>query len=198
MSKPKISNSGNLFVVSAPSGAGKTTVVRRLLKRDRKLRRTVSHTTRSPRPGERNGREYFFVSKTAFRRLIRQRGFVEWAKVYGNYYGTSKSTIRNCLSKGHDVVLIIEQKGARAIRRQFKNAVFILVLPPRLNDLKQRMTKRRGTPASELVKRLRAARREISSMRWYTHTVINDRIPKAVASLAKIIQSEREIKNRIR
>ncbi|HLG19327.1 MAG TPA: guanylate kinase [Bdellovibrionota bacterium] len=178
-------------MVSAPSGAGKTTLVKRLLRKDRRIHKTISHTTRSPRSGERDGRDYFFISKTVFQRMISKKSFVEWARVYGDLYGTSKRTIDGILRKGKDAVLVIEAQGARSIRKKFRNAVFILIVPPSLLELKRRISRRGGEGVTEMKRRLRAAKSEIRAMRWYDYVVVNERIHNAVTDLHIIIQAER-------
>ena len=191
MSRARTSNKGTLYVVSAPSGAGKTTIVERLLKKDRRLAKTISHTTRLPRPEERSGRDYFFVTEKKFRRMIVKRQLVEWTTVYGNRYGTSRETIKKSLHGGKDVVLVIEARGARAIRRQFNNAVFVLILPPSLPELRRRISRRAGMKPAAIRERLSNARREIAAMGWYDYVVVNDRLPMAVKALETIIAAER-------
>jgi guanylate kinase len=192
VSKRKISSKGILFVVSAPSGAGKTTVVQRLLKKDKRLAKTISHTTRKPRPQERNGKDYYFVTKKAFRRLKGQGSFVETATVYGDYYGTSKGTIQRCTQKGKDAVLVIEAKGAKLLRRRYENAVYVSLLPPSAKELRRRMSQRPGSTAREIRKRLAEARAEVRRMHWYDYVVVNDRLSQAVEEVGAIVRAERK------
>lgn len=192
MSKRKtLNNKGRLIVVSAPSGAGKTTVVTKLLSVDRNLKKTISHTTRRPRPGERSGRDYYFVSQPVFERMIAKKEFVEWAKVYGNLYGTSHRTIRTSIAKGKDVLLVIEAQGARAIRKIYPDAAFILLLPPSLRELRRRLSSRPGTTSKELRRRLSLAQKEIAAMQWYDFVVTNDDLGQAVKALIQIVSALR-------
>jgi guanylate kinase len=191
VNRHRTSSSGKLFVVSAPSGGGKTTVVDALLKNNKNVTKTISHTSRNPRPGEKNGRDYRFVSEAQFRKMISQKKFVEWIQVYDHYYGTSRETIDRQLKSGKDVVLVIEENGARAIRKAYKNAVFVRLVPPNLNTLKRRMLKRPGTTKKDLKKRLASAQNEIDQMKWYPYTIVNDWLGKAVADLEAILRAER-------
>ncbi|MFH1018005.1 MAG: guanylate kinase [Pseudomonadota bacterium] len=190
MNKPRTSNKGILFVVSAPSGAGKTTVVTDYLKSARGISKTISHTTRLPRRGEKNGRDYHFVSGRTFRSMIRRSAFLEWTTVYGHYYGTSVATVRQRTRKG-DVVLVIEGRGGRAIRKKFVNAVFILILPPSLADLKKRIFGRSGKVTQEGIRRLGVAKKEVRAVTWYDYVIVNDRLSRAVRDLSAIIEAER-------
>lgn len=182
---------GILFVVSAPSGAGKTTLVQRLLRKDRALSKTVSHTTRKPRPGEKNGRDYYFVSRKRFDGMLRKNAFVEWARVYRERYGTSRMAIEKALKRGKDAVLVIESKGGRAIHRLYPNSVRILVLPPDLATLKRRLRERVGKGEKSLQLRIRAAQKEVRSLAGYDYLVVNDRLGEAVKELEAIFAAER-------
>lgn len=182
---------GILFVVSAPSGAGKTTLVKRLLRKDRRLAKTVSHTTREPRPGERDGRDYHFVSRRQFDGMLRKRMFVEWATVYRERYGTSRATIEKALKRGKNVVLVIESRGGRAIHRLYPNSVRVLVLPPDLATLKRRLRERVGKGERSLQLRIRAAQKEVRSLAGYDYLVVNDRLGDAVRELEAITTAER-------
>jgi guanylate kinase len=187
----RTSSKGVLFVVSAPSGAGKTTLVSALLRHDRKLTRTVSHTTRPPRRGEKSGRDYFFVSRSRFDEMIRRGAFVEWATAYGSRYGTSRKVVETPLRKGQDVVLVIESHGGRAIHRLYPGSVRILILPPDLATLRKRLTKRSGGDRTSLLRRLREARSEVRAMSHYDYVVVNDRLSEAVENLRGIVLAER-------
>ena len=191
VSKAKISNKGILFVVSAPSGAGKTTIVTLAMAQDRRLKRTVSHTTRSPRPGERNGRDYFFVDRPTFSRLKAQGGFLETAVVYGENYGTSKQVVEKGLSAGKDMILVIEGKGARQIKRRHPDAVFVLLLPPSLDELRRRIRGRGDSSPHSLALREASAQKEVQGMTWYDYLIVNDRKAQAVRDLLAVIQGER-------
>ncbi|MFH1263705.1 MAG: guanylate kinase [Pseudomonadota bacterium] len=186
----RTSSRGILFVVSAPSGAGKTTLVVNLLRRDRRLVRTVSHTTRAPRAVEKNGQDYSFVSCARFEKMIRQKAFLEWAKAYGDRYGTSRQAVEKPLRAGKDLVLVIESHGGRAIRRLFPDAVLILVLPPDLATLRKRL-RGREKDRSSLARRIRVAQSEVRSLRGYDYLVINDRVAEGVRQLEAIVSAER-------
>jgi guanylate kinase len=174
-------------VISAPSGTGKTTLVQQLLRRDRSLIRTVSHTTRPPRPDEKDGRDYHFVGRRAFQAMIEREAFAEWAEVYREFYGTSRATIERGLRAGKDVVLVIESKGGKAIHRLYPNSVQILVLPPDLSALRRRLRKRGVVPAL----RIKAAQAEARSMAGYDYLVVNDRLEDAVDRVRSVIGAER-------
>jgi guanylate kinase len=181
---------GILFVLSAPSGTGKTTISRRLLRLERGLRFSVSHTTRVPRPGERQGVDYYFVSEARFRQL-RQRGeFLEWAMVDGAFYGTSRRLLKGPLARTEDILLDIDTQGAEQVRRRQKGAVLIFVLPPGPQELRKRH-RRRGTDSLTVARRLRLARREVSRCGKYDYVVVNDRLESAVRDIAAIIRAER-------
>lgn len=183
---------GRLFVVSSPSGGGKTTLVEALLKRRISLRRSVSITTRPPRPGERHGSHYRFVSLRTFTQLRGRGGLLEWAQVHGSFYGTPRVPIARALAAGHDVVLSIDVQGARQIKRRFgARAVLIFVLPPSLDDLRHRLIRRR-TDAPEAIRlRLREARRELACATWYDYAIVNHRLETAVEELTAIVMAER-------
>ena len=179
-------------MVSSPSGGGKTTVVRRLLRRVSGLARSVSMTTRPPRATERNGREYAFVSPAQFARLRAPGGLLEWAAVHGAWYGTPRAAVQRALARGRDVVLSIDVQGARQIRRWCgRQAVLIFLVPPSREELRRRLL-HRGTESGDAIRRrLRAAARELRCVRWYDYAVVNDRLTTAVAQLAAIVTAER-------
>lgn len=182
---------GTLFIVTAPSGAGKTTLVRGLLERSLGLRLSVSHTTRAPREGEENGREYHFIDAAAFQRLCAANEFLEWAEVHGNHYGTSRAWLEEQTSKGHDVILEIDWRGARQVRLVFPGAVGIFVLPPSLDELERRL-RGRGTDSEETIaRRLAAARDEMSHVGEFAYVIINDRLPAAIDDMAAIVRATR-------
>ncbi len=191
MNKARTSNKGILFVVSAPSGAGKTTIVTQAIQKDRRLKRTVSHTTRSPRTGERHGKDYFFVDSNMFSQMKKKGEFVESARVYQESYGTSYKTIQSGLKTGKDMVLVIEGKGAKQIKKKYADAVFILLLPPSLKELRKRIRGRGDTPAKTLALREAAAKAEVRGMAWYDYVVVNDKKSQAVKELLNIVTSER-------
>ncbi|MBZ9611571.1 guanylate kinase [Rheinheimera maricola] len=182
---------GNLFIVSAPSGAGKSSLIQALLQRHTDMQVSVSHTTRAPRPGEQNGVHYHFISVDEFKALITQDEFFEWAEVFGNYYGTSKSTIRDSLSRGIDVFLDIDWQGARQIKLQESSANGIFILPPSLTELEQRLNKR-GQDSSEVIaKRMAQAHSEMSHANEYEYLIINDNFATALEEFERIVLAQR-------
>lgn len=179
---------GRVFVVSSPSGGGKTTVVKRLLRATPRLARSVSVTTRPPRPGERRGRDYRFVTPAAFQRLRRAGRLLEWASVHGEWYGTPKDPVLRALARGRSVVLCIDVQGARQIRRALgARAVLVFLLPPSMRRLRARLLRRRTEAPGALRRRLAAARREIACARWYDHAVVNDRLDRTVRTMRAIL-----------
>ncbi len=182
---------GLLFVVSAPSGTGKTTVCRRLLERDPGLALSVSHTTRRPRPGEVPGRDYHFVSHREFRDLVERGAFVEFAEYGGNLYGTSEAELERILEQGRDALLEIEVQGAAQIRARRPDARGIFLLPPSLEVLEARL-RGRGTDDEEAIqKRLALARRELAAIGTFDYAVVNDDLEGTVDALLSIIEAER-------
>lgn len=181
--------SGQLFIVSAPSGVGKTTLINRIRSERPDLCFSVSVTTRSPRPGEVHGRDYFFISKEEFIRGVETEAFIEWAQVHGNYYGTYSGQIRDWLTEGKDVLLDIDVQGARQVRCAAPHAWTIFVVPPSLEVLQQRL-KRRGTEtADQLETRLAAARAELQEAAWYDFIVLNDDLQEAVRDFSAILRA---------
>ena len=179
----------HVFVISSPSGGGKTTVVDRLCRRVGRLRRSVSVTTRTPRPGERRGRDYQFVPAAHFHRLRRSGQLLEWARVHGACYGTPKRPVLEALRRGRDVILNIDVQGARQIRRALgARAVLIFLKPPSLADLRRRLFRRSTDTPVAIHRRLAAARRELASAAWYDHTIVNDRLHEAVAKLETLVR----------
>jgi guanylate kinase len=182
---------GNLFIVSAPSGAGKSSLVAALLEWDAAVRLSISHTTRPPRPGEENGREYHFVDRGAFQAMLEAGEFLESAEVYGNWYGTSQRWIESQMAAGHDILLEIDWQGAAQVRRLFPAARGIFILPPSLEALSQRL-QGRGQDGPEVIeKRLAAAREDISHALEYDYLVVNDRFDDALADLMAILRAQR-------
>lgn len=181
---------GRLFVLSAPSGSGKTTMLGALLKRDRNRVRSVSATTRSPRAGERHGKDYFFVSRAQFRRGISQGKFLEYARVLRNWYGTPRGPIEKALEVGKDVLLGIDIQGARQIRRGRLPATTIFLLPPSLEVLRLRLRRRATETPAQIRERLRLARKELKEVEKYDYAVVNDRLPDAVAAVEAILRAE--------
>jgi len=183
---------GNLFVISAPSGAGKSTILKKLLAQVPNLAFSVSHTTRAPRPGESNGREYHFVDRAAFEGMRDSQAFLEWAEVHGNLYGTSRTAIEAQQAQGIDVFLDIDVQGARQLREQrIQGAIFLFIAPPSWAELEKRL-RGRGTDPEETVQlRLSNARREMEDAGRYDYLVINDRLDEAVDVLRAVVIAER-------
>jgi len=183
---------GNLFIISAPSGAGKSTILKRLLTEVDNLAFSVSHTTRAPRPGESNGREYHFVDRAAFEGMRDSQAFLEWAEVHGNLYGTSRAAIEAQQAQGIDVFLDIDVQGARQLREQrLQGAIFLFIAPPSWAELEKRL-RGRGTDPEETVQlRLHNARREMEDAGRYDYLVINDQLAEAVDVLRAVVIAER-------
>ncbi len=182
---------GNLFVVAAPSGAGKSSLVRALLELDAHVQPSVSHTTRAPRGQEKHGREYYFVSESEFDAMVHARAFVEWAHVHQYRYGTSKKAIEERIAQGADVILEIDYQGALQIRRVFSNAVIIFILPPSWDELRARL-ERRGEDSSEVIDlRLRNAAQEVAQVHQFDFVIINELFDRALFDLKAIVHAQR-------
>lgn len=182
---------GNLFVVAAPSGAGKSSLVKALLELDAHLSVSVSHTTRAPRGQERDGREYHFVDEPAFGAMIDRGEFVEWARVHGHLYGTSRAQLQRRLAAGEDVVLEIDWQGALQIRQLFAHAVLIFILPPSWDELRQRLL-RRGEDGAEVIdQRMANAREEVAQARHFDYVIINALFETALFDLKTVVHSQR-------
>ena len=182
--------SGRLFVISAPSGAGKTSLVKTLVERSNNLAVSVSHTTRSMRPGEVDGVNYHFVSESAFTHLRDSEGFFEWAQVFDNYYGTSREGVEHQLAKGLDVILEIDWQGARQVKSLVESAVSIFVLPPSTEALRERLTGRGQDDAPVIERRMQSARDEITHYTEADFVVLNDVFNEALSDLESIIYSQ--------
>jgi guanylate kinase len=182
---------GNLFVVAAPSGAGKSSLVKALLQLDAQLAVSVSHTTRAPRGQEVDGREYHFVSEAAFREMIARDAFFEWAEVHGHLYGTAREAIAERLADGADVVLEIDWQGALQIKRLFTEASLIFILPPSWDELKQRLLRRAEDPHEVIETRLANARIEVAQARHFDYVVINALFETALFDLKTIVHARR-------
>ncbi|TXH13679.1 MAG: guanylate kinase [Gammaproteobacteria bacterium] len=182
---------GNLYVVAAPSGAGKTTLVRMLLDSESAVHLSISFTTRSPRPGEQNGCEYHFIDAETFRGMIDRHEFLEWAEVHGNFYGTSKKWIADQLAGGNDVLLEIDWQGAQQVRQLFPEAIGIFILPPSMEELTRRLTGR-GTDSAEVIsRRLAAAQAEMRHVGEFDYVIINDRLEQALDELRAVVCASR-------
>lgn len=176
-------------MLSAPSGGGKTAIREKLLERDRRFRFSVTCTTRPKRPGEREGKDYYFVTKKEFMRLREGGKFLEWARVHGNMYGTPVSSVRSALKKGHIPVMTIDVEGARSVKKIFPGTVTVFLLPPDLPTLVRRL-KKRGEPDAGIRLRLTTARKEIGEASFFDYLVVNDRLDDAVRDIKKIADTE--------
>ena len=183
--------SGHLFIVSAPSGAGKTTLVRLLLEKDPGIRVSISSTTRPPRTGENDGREYHFVDVQYFLEMVSRGDFLEWAEVHGNYYGTSRHWIEAEMSAGRDVLLEIDWQGAQQVRKAFPSAIGIFILPPSLEELKSRLSGRGTDSAETIARRIAAARDEMRHVDEFDYVIINDDLQQALDNLRSIVSATR-------
>ncbi len=182
---------GLMFVVSAPSGAGKTTLCRALLRIFPKLHFSVSHTTRPPRPGEMDGRDYYFIDPEHFQQMVQKGEFAEWAEIYGHRYGTSVSHLEKVLADGRDVLLDIDTQGARQMREKKMPGVFIFILPPSLRELERRLSSRKTEEPTARERRLSKAKVEIAEARWYDYLIVNDELGKAQEKMKAIILAEK-------
>ena len=182
---------GNLFVVAAPSGAGKSSLVKALLELDSHVNLSVSHTTRPPRGQEKHGRDYYFASQSEFDAMIDSKAFVEWAHVHGNRYGTSKKAIEERIAQGSDVILEIDFQGALQIREAFANAVLVFILPPSWEELRSRL-ERRGEDSAEVIEvRLKNAAEEMSQVSKFDFVIINELFDRALFDLKAVVHAQR-------
>jgi guanylate kinase len=182
---------GNLIIVSAPSGAGKTTIVSEALRRDPGIRPSVSFTSRAPRPGEISGVHYHFVSRAEFEAMIARGEFLEWAEVHGRLYGTSRRQVERLRAEGYDVVLTIDVQGANQARGIFADAVSVFILPPSFETMLDRLHVRGANHADDLQVRLQNARTEIAECNKFDYVIINDNLDHAVGELVAILVAER-------
>lgn len=176
-----------VIILSAPSGAGKTSLARKLIEQRADVALAVSHTTRRRRPGEADGVDYYFVDPAGFEAMIAQRRFIEYATVFGNYYGTSVEAIETLISQGKHAILEIDWQGARTVRRKFPDARSVFIMPPSLEALEERLKSRRQDDDEVIQKRMRAARNEMSHRDEYDHVVVNDQFDQAFARLAAVL-----------
>lgn len=184
-------NQGLLVVFSAPSGAGKDTVLSEVLKKNPFIRKSISATTRSPRDGEIDGKDYFFVSKEKFESMIENDELLEYVKYCDNYYGTPKKAVNDLLSTGHDVVLKIEVKGAKMVRERCKEAVGIFVLPPSMKVLENRLLNRNTETKEGLKQRLEIAKLEVELAFGYDYVIVNEEIEKCAITVCDIVNAEK-------
>jgi len=184
-------NKGSIFIVSAPSGAGKTTMCKKIIRIVDNVKASVSFTTRPPRPGEAPDEDYCFVSEAEFRAMIDRGDFVEWALVHGNLYGTSRRQLEALISAGYDVLLDIDTQGARQIRKFFNNGVYIFILPPSMTELKRRLEGRMSNSVEDMNRRLERAVDEIKEYYIYDYVIVNDILENSLKKLEAIIIAER-------
>lgn len=186
----KLKRKGNIFIISAPSGAGKTTICKKVLGSVRTIKPSVSFTTRKPRAGELNGRDYWFVRETEFRKMIERDEFIEWAEVHGNLYGTSGRMMEKLMDAGSDVLLDIDTQGAAAIRKKIRGGIYVFILPPSLKELKARLLNRAANTKADMKRRLGRAAEEIKAVEMYDYVIVNDILKEAVGDLKAILKSE--------
>ncbi|GAB3185979.1 guanylate kinase [Hydrogenophaga aquatica] len=182
---------GNLYVVAAPSGTGKSSLVKALLEVDSRMELSVSHTTRAPRGQEMHGREYYFVSNEEFDRMVANNAFVEWANVHSNRYGTSRKAIEDKIAAGADIVLEIDYQGAIQIKQQFANAVLIFILPPSWPELRSRLMRRAEDSEETIELRLRNAAEEVAHVGEFDFVIINEMFERALFDLKAIAHAQR-------
>ncbi|OGO94878.1 MAG: guanylate kinase [Coxiella sp. RIFCSPHIGHO2_12_FULL_44_14] len=182
---------GNLFVIAAPSGAGKTSLVRALVKQVDHILISVSYTTRPPRPRDQEGIDYFFVSEARFQQMIKEHAFLEYAEVYRFHYGTGKEWVMHQLAAGDDVILEIDWQGARQIRYLFPSAISIFILPPSAETLKKRLLARRQDNLNTINERMAMAKQEMEHCHEFNYWVVNDDFDQAVQDLLAIVRAER-------
>ena len=188
---------GNLFIISAPSGTGKTTILKKIIAAMPNVVFSVSHTTRSPRTGEQDGVDYFFTDKNVFRAMQQQNRFLEWAEVHGNLYGTSISAVQAATEQGLDIILDIDVQGALQVKEKWgEKGIFIFISPPSLEELARRLAGRSTETEAMIAKRLTNAKVEIKSIGNYDYVIVNDAVDNAVAVLKSIIIAERSRKRR--
>jgi guanylate kinase len=182
---------GILFVLSGPSGVGKGTVLDQLMKDYKNIKYSVSATTRKPRVGEIDGVDYFFITEDKFGKMKKNNEFIETACVHGNYYGTPRSYVEECLKNGEDIILEIDIQGAKQIGEKFKDAVYIFLLPPNYEELKNRLKKRDSETEESLRIRLKNASDEIQELKNYDYKIVNDKLHTTVKKVEEVIEKER-------
>lgn len=191
VSKIKSERKGKVIVISGPSGTGKTTLCRELIKKNKNLVFSISYTTRPKKEKEKDGVDYYFVSEDKFLKMIKNNDFIEWAKVHGFYYGTPKKKLLETINSGKDVLLDIDVQGGKLIKKLFPDGIFIFILPPSWKALKERITKRRRDNPEEISLRLKNALKELKSIKYYDYVVINDKLEETIEVLNSIIVSEK-------
>jgi len=180
-----------IIIVSAPSGAGKTSICDALIKSDKNIVYSVSTTTREPRKGEKNGREYFFVNDSEFKKMVKTNMFVEWAKVHDHFYGTSKKVLEQTINKGKDILLDIDVQGAVKIKKQYKDALMIFITTPSLKILKERLIKRNKDSLEVIKRRIENAKKELTYLPKYDYLILNDKLDKSIQEVKSVICAER-------
>lgn len=184
-------NKGVLIVISGPSGAGKGTICKALLEKHKDIHLSVSATTRDPRQGEVHGVNYYFLNKDEFLKKVEEDDFLEWAEVYGNCYGTPKSNVKELLDSGKDVILEIDIQGALKVKENTEEGVFIFILPPSMEELKQRIINRGSETPESLMRRFNSAYQEINYISKYNYAVVNDTVENAVSKIENILTAEK-------
>lgn len=188
---------GEIFVITAPSGTGKTTLLKALLAGDSRLQFSISYTTRPPRSGEVHGQDYFFVTPEEFDRLKGRGALVEWVEQFGYAYGTSREWVKETLARGVDLIFDLDFRGARAIKEDFPQATMIFILPPHPRDLEERLRTRGDLPPEEMARRLRQGRGEVEQVHWFDFLVINDDLTQALVELRAIVSAARSRTSRV-
>jgi len=186
-----VKKEGLLYIVSAPSGAGKTTLCKEIIDIFPGLRHSVSYTTRPARPGEVHGTDYFFVSMEDFKRMIEDGEFAEWAEVHGNLYGTAIKTLEEYCRNGIDVILDIDCQGARQLKERYQGGVYVFILPPDFQELRRRLDGRNSDSAEAIERRIKVAALEIKESRWYDYVIVNDVFARAVEKLKSVVIAEK-------
>ena len=182
---------GTIFIMSAPSGAGKTTLCKELMQAFPDIKFSISCTTRQMRSGETDGTDYHFISKDEFKKIVNEGGFAEWAEVHGELYGTTVSELKKAGKEGFDLILDIDWQGARQIKEKLKGGVYIFIHPPSLDELENRLRKRGKDNDETIKRRLSNAKEEMSHSGWYDHNITNDKLTEAMARLKSIVTAER-------
>jgi guanylate kinase len=190
-------NKGNLIIISAPSGAGKTTLCNAVLEKFPDIVYSISHTTRSPRKGEQNETDYYFITKQEFKEGIREKKWAEWAKVHGNYYGTSAEFINSRIDSGNDILLDIDVQGASRILEKYPETLTFFIMPPSLDILKERLEARGSESKEDIDRRIKNAAEEINKKNIYMHLIINDKLQVAVDELVSIVEKNRNYKKKV-
>lgn len=181
---------GLIMIISAPSGAGKTTLCRELRTRFPAMRESVSYTTRAPRSGEVDGEDYCFVSPEQFQAMVAEEAFAEWAEVHGNLYGTALKTLEEARKNGVDLLLDIDCQGALALKERFEGGVYVFILPPSMEELRRRLENRSSDSREVIERRIKRASDEIKEARWYDYIIINDRFEEAIEELSAIVLAQ--------